>query len=130
MIRVIHNPVAGPRMVRKIDRVREILSAGEIPFEICKTTGPGGAVILARGGAHARKGGGEALSACGLRRVRRRGAGADGRPGQALPRHRSVFPGGGETSPPRTAEPLDGNAGEGAGGGGGRRRLSGGEKEG
>ena len=53
MIRVIHNPVAGPRMVRKIDRVREILSAGKIPFEICKTTGPGDAVILAREAAHA-----------------------------------------------------------------------------
>src|SRR3990170_2195818 len=53
MIRVIYNPVAGPRMVRKIDRVREILSAGKIPFEICETAGPGDAVILAREAGHA-----------------------------------------------------------------------------
>ncbi|HJX73889.1 MAG TPA: diacylglycerol kinase family protein [Candidatus Deferrimicrobiaceae bacterium] len=52
MIRVIYNPVAGPRMVRKIDRVREILSAGKIPFEIRETAGPGDAVILAREAAH------------------------------------------------------------------------------
>src|SRR3989304_1539793 len=52
MIRVIYNPGAGRRMVRKIDRVREILSAGNIPFEICETTGPGDAVILAREAAH------------------------------------------------------------------------------
>src|SRR4030067_349117 len=52
MIRVIYNPVAGPRMVRKIDRVREILSAGEIPFENRETAGSGDAVILAREAAH------------------------------------------------------------------------------
>src|SRR4030042_1124553 len=123
MIRVIYNPVAGPRMVRKIDRVREILSAGEIPFEIRETAGPGGAGHLARAPPHvggeedrgaARNSRGEALSAFGLRGVRRRGAGADGRPGKALPRHRGVFPGGGSASPPGTAEPLDGNAGKGA----------------
>src|SRR3989337_2730443 len=40
MIRVIYNPVAGPKMVRKIDSVREILSAGKTPFEIRETAGP------------------------------------------------------------------------------------------
>src|SRR3989304_6323769 len=52
MIRVIYNPVAGPKMVRRIDRVREILSAGNIPFEICETAGPWDAVVLAREAAH------------------------------------------------------------------------------
>ena len=52
MIRVIYNPVAGPKMVRRIDRVREILSAGRTPFEVRETAGPGDAVILAREAAH------------------------------------------------------------------------------
>src|SRR3990172_1976903 len=53
MIRVIYNPVAGPKMVRKIGSVREILSAGKTPFEIRETAGPGDAVLLAREAAHA-----------------------------------------------------------------------------
>jgi YegS/Rv2252/BmrU family lipid kinase len=53
MIRVIYNPVAGPKIVRRIDRVREILSMGGTPFEIRETAGPGDAVILAREAAHA-----------------------------------------------------------------------------
>lgn len=53
MIRVIYNPVAGPKMVRKIGSVREILSAEKIPFEIRETAGPGDAVLLAREAAHA-----------------------------------------------------------------------------
>ena len=53
MIRVIYNPVAGPKMVRKIDSVREILSAGKTPFEIRETAGHGDAVLLAREAAHA-----------------------------------------------------------------------------
>jgi len=53
MIRVIYNPVAGPKMVRKIGSVREILSTGTTPFEIRETAGPGDAVLLAREAAHA-----------------------------------------------------------------------------
>jgi YegS/Rv2252/BmrU family lipid kinase len=53
MIRVIYNPVAGPKMVRKIGSVREILSTGKTPFEIRETAGPGDAVLLAREAAHA-----------------------------------------------------------------------------
>ena len=52
MIRVIYNPVAGPKMVRKIDRVRHALAAGEIPFEVRETAGPRDATILAREAAH------------------------------------------------------------------------------
>ncbi len=48
MIRVIHNPVAGPKMVRKIERVRTALEAGGIPYEIVSTSGPGDATLLAR----------------------------------------------------------------------------------
>ncbi len=40
-------------MVRRIDRVRAILSAGQTPFEIRETTEPGEAVPLAREAAHA-----------------------------------------------------------------------------
>ncbi len=47
MLRVIYNPVAGPKLVRKIDRVKSLL-AGRRPFEILKTSGPGDAVVLAR----------------------------------------------------------------------------------
>jgi diacylglycerol kinase (ATP) len=48
MLRVIYNPVAGPKIVAKIDRIRALLSAREIPFEIVSTSGPGDAVVLAR----------------------------------------------------------------------------------
>src|SRR4030065_547612 len=125
MIRVIYNPVAGPKMVRKIGSVREILSAGKTPFEIRETAGHGGGRLPARGDRPA--GGGRVFFSLGLVGVGRRGAGADGRPGKALSRHRGVFPGGGGASPPATAEPLGGTAGEGADGGPGRHRLPGGK---
>lgn len=48
MIRVIYNPVAGPKAVNRIARIRELLSASGTPFEIRETTGPGDAVLLAR----------------------------------------------------------------------------------
>ncbi|MBI5575960.1 MAG: diacylglycerol kinase family lipid kinase [Deltaproteobacteria bacterium] len=53
MLRVIHNPVAGPRAAAGIDRIRAFLSARGIPFEILKTSGPGDATVLAREAAHA-----------------------------------------------------------------------------
>lgn len=52
MLRVIYNPVAGPKMVRKIDRVGDVLSGSGIPFEILKTSGPGDATLLAREAAY------------------------------------------------------------------------------
>ncbi len=48
MIRVIYNPVAGPKMVRKIERVRTALEVGGTPCEIVSTAGPGDATLLAR----------------------------------------------------------------------------------
>ena len=62
MIRVIYNPVAGPKMVRNIDRVRRALTADRVPYEIRETAGPGDAVLLAREAAHA---GAEAVIAVG-----------------------------------------------------------------
>jgi diacylglycerol kinase (ATP) len=62
MIRVIYNPVAGPKMVRNIERVRQGLAANRVPFEVRETAGPGDAVLLAREAAHA---GGEAVIAVG-----------------------------------------------------------------
>jgi YegS/Rv2252/BmrU family lipid kinase len=53
MLRVIYNPVAGPKIVSKIDRVQSLLSARGTPFEVVKTTGPGDAILLAREAAHA-----------------------------------------------------------------------------
>lgn len=53
MLRVIYNPVAGPKIVTKIDRVQAVLSAQGIPFEILKTSGPGDATLMAREAAHA-----------------------------------------------------------------------------
>jgi YegS/Rv2252/BmrU family lipid kinase len=53
MLRVIYNPVAGPKIVSKIDQVQTLLSAKGIPFEIVKTSGPGDAVLLAREAAQA-----------------------------------------------------------------------------
>lgn len=52
MIRVIYNPVAGPKGVRRISRVRELLAAGGTPFEVRETAGPGDAVLLAREAAY------------------------------------------------------------------------------
>ncbi len=53
MLRVIYNPVAGPKVVRKIDRVEAYFSGRGVPFEILKTAGPGDATLLAREAAHA-----------------------------------------------------------------------------
>ncbi|MBM2828094.1 MAG: DAGKc protein [Actinobacteria bacterium] len=53
MLRVIYNPVAGPKIVTKIDRVQAVLSAQGILFEILKTSGPGDATLMAREAAHA-----------------------------------------------------------------------------
>ncbi|MBI5342148.1 MAG: diacylglycerol kinase family lipid kinase [Deltaproteobacteria bacterium] len=53
MLRVIYNPVAGPKIASKIDRIRASLSGRGIPFEILKTSGPGDAILLAREAAHA-----------------------------------------------------------------------------
>lgn len=52
MIRVIYNPVAGPKGVNRIRRIRELLSASGTPFEIRETAGPGDAVLLAREAAY------------------------------------------------------------------------------
>lgn len=62
MIRAIYNPVAGPRIARNIERVRKGLAAGNTPFEIRETTGPGDATLLAREAAY---GGAEAVVAVG-----------------------------------------------------------------
>lgn len=53
MLRVIFNPVAGPKVARKIDRIEAYLSGRGIPFEICRTSGPGDATRLAREAAEA-----------------------------------------------------------------------------
>lgn len=52
MLRVIYNPVAGPKAVSKIDRIRKALSGRGVPFEILSTSGPGDAVLLAQQAAH------------------------------------------------------------------------------
>jgi len=52
MIEVIHNPVAGPKVVNRIDRVRAYLSERGLPFRIRETAGPGDAVVMAREAAH------------------------------------------------------------------------------
>lgn len=52
MIDVIHNPVAGPKVVKRIDRVRAYLSASGLPFRIRETSAPGDAVVMAREAAH------------------------------------------------------------------------------
>ena len=48
MIDVIYNPVAGPRVVNRIDQVRSYLSARGRPFRIRETAAPGDAVVMAR----------------------------------------------------------------------------------
>jgi YegS/Rv2252/BmrU family lipid kinase len=48
MIHVIYNPAAGPKSVRKIDRIRECLARTGEPFRIDETGGPGDATLLAR----------------------------------------------------------------------------------
>jgi len=53
MLRVIYNPIAGPKIFSKIDRIQTLLSVRGIPFEIVKTSGPGEAVLLARESASA-----------------------------------------------------------------------------
>src|SRR5512140_3993361 len=48
MIDVIYNPVAGPRVVNRIERVRSYLAARGLPFRIRETAAPGDAVGVAR----------------------------------------------------------------------------------
>ena len=48
MIDVIHNPVAGPKIVNRIDRVRAYLSDRGTPFRVRETAAPGDAVAMAR----------------------------------------------------------------------------------
>ncbi len=52
MIDVIYNPVAGPRAVNRIDRVRAYLSARGRPFRIRETAASGDAVVMARESAY------------------------------------------------------------------------------
>ncbi len=48
MLRVIYNPVAGPKVVSKIDRIRVVLTRRGVPHEILKTVRPGHATRLAQ----------------------------------------------------------------------------------
>jgi YegS/Rv2252/BmrU family lipid kinase len=48
MIDVIYNPIAGPKAVNRIDRVRSYLSTRGLPFRIRETAAPGDAVVMAR----------------------------------------------------------------------------------
>ncbi len=48
MIDVIYNPVAGPKVVHRIDKVRAYLSTRGLPFRIRETGAPGDAVVMAR----------------------------------------------------------------------------------
>ena len=52
MIDVIYNPVAGPRVVNRLERVRSYLSGRGLPFRIRETVAPGDAVVMARESAH------------------------------------------------------------------------------
>ena len=52
MIDVIYNPVAGPKVVNRIDRIRSCLSAQGLPFRIRETVAPGSAIVMAREAAH------------------------------------------------------------------------------
>ena len=52
MIDVIYNPVAGPRVVNRLERVRSYLSGRGLPFRIRETAAPGDAVVMARESAH------------------------------------------------------------------------------
>jgi YegS/Rv2252/BmrU family lipid kinase len=53
MIDVIYNPVAGPKVVNRLEQVRSYLSARGLPFRIRETAAPGDAVVMAREAAHA-----------------------------------------------------------------------------
>ncbi len=48
MIDVIYNPVAGPKIAGRIEKVRSYLSRQGVPFRIRETAGPGDAVVMAR----------------------------------------------------------------------------------
>jgi len=52
MIDVIYNPVGGPRVVNRLERVRSYLSGRGLPFRIRETAAPGDAVVMARESAH------------------------------------------------------------------------------
>jgi YegS/Rv2252/BmrU family lipid kinase len=62
VIHVIYNPVAGPKSVRKVDRIRAALSKSGRPFVFHETGGPGDATLLAR---EAAASGAEAVVAAG-----------------------------------------------------------------
>jgi diacylglycerol kinase (ATP) len=53
LIDVIYNPVAGPKVVNRLEQVRSFLSAGGLPFRIRETAAPGEAVVMAREAAQA-----------------------------------------------------------------------------
>ncbi len=48
MLRVIYNPVAGPKVVSKIDRIRAVLERRSVPHDFLKTVKPGHATRLAQ----------------------------------------------------------------------------------
>jgi len=52
MIDVIYNPVAGPKGVNRIDRVRSCLFGRGLPFRVRETSAPGEAIVMAREAAH------------------------------------------------------------------------------
>ncbi|MGE5247700.1 MAG: diacylglycerol/lipid kinase family protein [Verrucomicrobiota bacterium] len=52
MIEVIYNPVAGPKVTGRIERVRACLTARGLPFRIRSTGGAGDAVVMAREAAY------------------------------------------------------------------------------
>src|SRR3990172_3614741 len=58
MIDVIYNPVAGPKVVNRIDRVRSFLSGRGLSFRVRATGAPGGAGGVGRGGGGGGGGGG------------------------------------------------------------------------
>ena len=48
MLRVIYNPVAGPKVVSKIDRIRAVLDRRSVPHDLLTTAKPGHAARLAK----------------------------------------------------------------------------------
>jgi len=52
MIDVIYNPVAGPKVTGRIEKVRACLTAQGLPFRIRSTAGAGDAVVMAREAAY------------------------------------------------------------------------------
>src|SRR5512138_798595 len=48
MLRVIYNPVAGPKIVSKLARIRAVLERRGLPHEVAETSRPGHAMRLAQ----------------------------------------------------------------------------------